>query len=148
MSSLNFSNICGHNRLKRMDKNFVRCLDCGLSIINQSKIQSNKTPREFAEENKSVTRNFDRNFTNILEEIDEQSNVPFYEYYSDRLWNNLIKYDRTPQFSSDPVKYKIFINGHVHYLMQKEIDNVLSSINAIRIDEDQYNRIKKKLNKN
>ncbi|AKI78997.1 hypothetical protein [Acanthamoeba polyphaga mimivirus] len=144
----NFSTICNHNRLKRIDDNFVRCLDCGLSLINQVKILPNKSRQDFSKENKSFLRNFDRNFSNLIEQVDEESSVPTYKYYADRKWLNLIKINNIVQFQTNPPKYEVFINGEKSYLTQKQIDRIIQTLGVIHIDEDQYNYIARSMRKN
>lgn len=130
-----FSRICNHTRLVRIDKNFVRCLECGQSMISQQKMLANKTSRDFVNENKNFARNFDRNFSNVLEEVDSQSQVPLYEYYTDKNQINIIIIDRTAKFCTNPPKYEVNINGEKVYLDKEEIDKLLCDLNGIRIDE-------------
>lgn len=132
-----YSKICNHTRLNRIDENFVRCLDCGQSMISQQKMLMNKTRKDFTKENKSFCRNFDRNFTNIIEETDEESSQPFFEYYTDKNWINLIIINRTVQFKSNPPKYQIKINGRQLYLTDQEINKILMDIDGIKVDEQQ-----------
>ena len=133
MFNKSYGNLCNHNRFKRVDGNFVRCLDCGQSMISQKILEGNKTRNDFTKENKSFTRNFDRNFSNELDELDELSTKPIYEYYTDRMDINKIIIDKRPVFSSNPQKYKMTINGSDNYLVQHEIHQMLWDINAIRI---------------
>lgn len=137
---MDYAKICNHSRLKRINNDFVRCLECGESMISQKKMLTNKTRKDFTNENKLFIRNFNRNFTNILEETDELSNNAFYEYYTDRLLINKIIVNRKVQFYSDPPKFEVFVNGHKSYLTNDEIRKLLADICAIRIDE---NMIKK-----
>ncbi|AYV85575.1 MAG: hypothetical protein Satyrvirus23_18 [Satyrvirus sp.] len=141
---MNYSLICNHVRLSRIDSNFVRCLDCGQSMISQEHISTNKSQKDFVKENKSFMRNFDRNFTNILEENDNKNDLPLYEFYTDRMFANKVVVDRRIRFQSSPPKYTVFINGKESYLTNNEIQKVLGDINAIRIDE---NQIRAKSNK-
>lgn len=135
MNNSNYSVICNHSRLTRIDNNFVRCLECGQSMISQQNISRNKTTQDFANENKSFSRNFDRNFTNILEETDEQSNAPLYEFYTDRRMTNKIVVDKNCRFNSDPPKYEVIVNSFKSYLTNSEIQKLLLDINAIRVDK-------------
>lgn len=126
MNNGNYSGICNHARLTRLDNNFVRCLGCGQSFVSQKSVPANKTRRDFTRENKSFTRNFDRNFSNILEEVDTVSDAPLYEYYIDRNWTNGIIINRAVKFSSDPPKYEVDINGQTAYLDNSQIMKLLS----------------------
>jgi len=135
-----FSNICDHPRLVRINNNFVRCSACGQSLISQQRMPGNKTIKEFTTENKSFVRNFDRNFTNVLEEVDAESSGPIYEYYTDRIGANKIIIDRTVRFLSDPPKYEVIVNESKIYITGDEINKLLSDINAVKIDRDQFKR--------
>lgn len=140
-----YARICNHQRLTRLNDNFVRCLDCGQSMVSHYKMALNKRQKDFTKENKSFVRNFDRNFTNVLEEIDEQTNKPLLEYYIDRNWANLVIVNRSVQFQSSPAKYEVVINGERVYLDDLKINKILSELNAIRVDEQQ---VKNKFRKN
>lgn len=132
----NYSMICGHNRLQRIDNNFVRCLDCGQSMISQVNIPMNKSRQDFTKENKSFIRNFDRNFSNILEEVDNKQSRPLYEYYTDRNMMNIIIVDRRVKFNSDPPKFEVLVNGNKNYLTNNDILKLLSDTGAFRVDPD------------
>lgn len=134
---------CNHPHLKRIDKNFVKCLDCGQSIVNQQVLQKNKSSYDFAKENEKIIKNFDRHFTNNF--IDESmSDEQRFEYYTDRRGNgNSIKINRKIAYYSDPPQYEIIINSSKTYLPDIEISSILRSIDAIKIDEDTYNYISK-----
>ena len=132
--NVNYSKICNHNRLQRIGNDFVRCLDCGQSMISQSKLLSNKTRQDFTKENKSFVRNFDRNFSNVLEEVDDQSMEPLYEYYADRMMINKIIINRQVQFQSLPPKFEVFVNGSKTYLTNDDIQKLLIDAGAFRID--------------
>ena len=132
--NVNYSNVCNHSRLERISSTCVRCLDCGQSMISQKQVPSNKSSKDFSNENKSFTKNFDRNFTNVLEEVDIQSTRPLYEYYTDHSQSNYIVINKQVQFFSDPPKYEVSVNGSVTYLTNEQIQKILRDINAIRID--------------
>ncbi len=132
----NYSMICGHSRLQRINNNFVRCQDCGQSMISQTNIPVNKTRQDFTKENKSFIRNFDRNFSNVLEETDNQQTEPLYEYYTDRMMINVIIVDRRVQFNSDPPKFKVKVNDNRIYLTNGDIMKLLAETNVIRVDPD------------
>lgn len=131
MESKNYSILCNHSRLTRVNKDFVRCLDCGQSMISQQKISTNKTSKDFVKENKSFNRNFDRNFGNKLEEIDEKTSQPLYQYYTDRQRINKIIVNRNAQFSGDPPKFEVDINGSKAYLGDEEIAKLLNDLRKI-----------------
>ena len=143
---INYSRVCNHPRLSRINNNFVRCLNCGQSMISQQIVPINKSRRDFSTENKSFVRNFDRNFSNVLEEIDTEIKTPMYEYYMDRNWNNIVIINRSVQFHSSPPKFEVEINGQSYYLTDEQIKKILVDINAIKIPEEQFNHIRKKLN--
>jgi len=137
MSNLSHSKICDHTRLSRLDNHFVRCLDCGQSMISHKKMLMNKTRKDFTKENKTFEKNFDRNFTNIIEETDNHEPIP-YDYYTDKNWVNNIVIDRTVQHLSYPPQYQITINGKQTLMDNQRISKLLDDIRAIRIDEQQF----------
>lgn len=137
-----YDTICYHTRLKRLNDNFVRCLDCGLSMVNQKNILTNKNRREFTNENPNSTRNFERNFNNILEEVDTDYNHRPLEYYSDPKMINLIIVDRTNYLQSNPVKYRVNINGQMIYFLPNKLHELLTKIKAIRINKMQADIIR------
>ena len=142
MMDNNFSIICEHPRLTRIDDNFVRCLKCGESMISQKNMSNNKSNRDFLKENKSAFKNFDRNFSNVLEAAGEKSQ-PIYEYYTDRSQANSIVINRQVQFCSDPAKYEVFVNGAKNYFTNDQIQRILQDTSAIRIDQSLAEKIKR-----
>lgn len=135
MSNNYYSKICNHTRLQRINNNFVRCLECGQSMISQKKHIRNKTRQDFTKENKSFIRNFDRNFSNVIEEVDETSNTPMYEYYADKMMANKIIVNRAVAYQSLPPKYEVIVNGNKIYITDQEISKLLTDIGAIRVDQ-------------
>lgn len=130
---MSYSRLCDHSRLQRIDKNFVRCLDCGQSMISQSRVPTNKTTKDFVKENKGFSKNFNRNFSNELEETDEQTSRPLYEYYTDRMEVNRIIVNRQDKFKSDPPKYETLVNGDTFYLTNQQIQKILNDVRAFRV---------------
>lgn len=129
------SSICSHERLTRINDNFVRCLKCGQSLISQKEILRNKSQSDFSKENKLFTINFDRNFSNVLEEIDNENTKPIYEYYTDRMNMNRISINKIPVFNSNPPKYEVVVNGEKNYLTNDIIQKMLIDIKGIKIDK-------------
>jgi hypothetical protein len=109
-------------------------------MISHVKIPINKKERDFVKENKSFIRNFDRNFSNTLEEVDDSVIKPLYEYYMDKRGVNRIIVNRMIQFNSNPPKYEVIVNGHKYYLVEESIIKMLSDIGAIRVDRELFNR--------
>lgn len=138
---MEYSGICYHDRLKRINKNFVRCLKCGETIINHETIIKNKSSRDFVNENNSFIRNFDRNFSNIIEQVDEENDKPYYEYYIDRNRVNKIIVNRKVQFNSNPATYETIINGKKYYIDDNKIQNILNQINALKVDADMFKKL-------
>lgn len=136
MFNNSYSNLCNHRRLQRIDNNFVRCLECGQSMISQKIVASNKTRDDFTRESEFLNRNFNRNFSNEIDQVDEVSNRPVYEYYTDRLGANSIVINKTPVFNSQPLKYEVVINGTKSYLTQSDISKIFFDINAIRVNKN------------
>ena len=137
MSTSEFSEICNHDRITRIDDNFVRCAKCGQSMISKINLTGNKTRQDFTNENKSFRRNFNRNFTNEIEEVDQYSTPPI-EYYTDINNLNYVIIDRTPIYKTDPIKYKINFNGDVVVMSTDKINEILQKIRAVRIDAEQF----------
>lgn len=133
--NIDYSGICDHSRLQRINKDFVRCLSCGQSLISQKIPSTNKSSLDFARENKNFTKNFDRNFTNVLEEVDEESSQkPLYEYYTDKMQTNRIIVDKRVQFSSNPPKFEVSVNGDKYYLTNDQIKKMLNDTGSFRVD--------------
>ena len=135
----NYSKICDHSRLKRISADFVRCLDCGQSMISQKNVTTNKTSRDFVSENKNFTKNFDRNFNNVLEEVDNQSDRPLYEYYTDHVQANRIVLNRQNKLRCDPPKYEVWINGNTCHLTNQQVQQILNDTGSFRVDKYKLN---------
>lgn len=142
--NLSYATICDHGRLVRLNDHFVRCLTCGQSINNPKQIQTNKTGQDFSRENPSYLRNFNRNFSNIIEETDEPFTQPLYEYYVDRRNLNLIMINKSVQFMSYPPQYEVTINGEKTYLDDTQMRKLLADLHAIRIDASHAKNIMNK----
>lgn len=139
---MSYATICSHPRLERIDANFVRCLQCGQSMISQKREVRNKTRQDFTREQPQFVRNFDRNFSNELVETSRPSQSrPLYEYYTDKLGVNSIVIDRRVLFDSDPAKYRCQVNGQTSNLTQTDIHKLLAEIGAFRIDADMFNQL-------
>lgn len=141
---------CDHERSKRLDKNFVRCIQCGQSFISQETPHQNKRMGNFVNDNNSFQRNFNRNFNNIIPEIESYAPAPT-EYYIDMKWIYYVIIDRTPIYESNPTKYKIEygnINSsdkNTNTLTDTQINELLHKIKAIKIPKEQYDSIKNKI---
>lgn len=141
MSDPFFSGRCNHDRMKRIDNNFIKCTKCGHSVISQVVPLRNKTRNEFTTENKSFQRNFERNFTNSLTETEQIGPAPL-EYYTDVNNLNYVVVDKTILHNtSNPPKFKINFNGEIVAITNTKLADVLQQIKAIRIDEQQFNYI-------
>ena len=134
MNKDSFAKICDHRRIKRIDDNYVRCYDCGQSFVNQANTISNKTQHDFVKENNYFLKNFDRNFTNVIEQKDhENKEQPINEYYRDSSGHNRIQINRVPVFNSYPHKYEVYINGSKYYLTSEHIKTILNEYKARRV---------------
>lgn len=136
----NYSKICTHTRLTRLNENFVRCLECGQSMISHQNIYRNKSRQDFTKENSNFVRNFDRNFSNIIEETDFPDK-PIYEYYIDKNGANVVIVDKTQTYSNYPIRYKVIMNGETAIMDDTQIKDILNDIRAVRIDEEQFKQI-------
>lgn len=138
-----YSQICSHPRLTRLDANFVRCLNCGQSLVNQKAISKNKTSKDFVKENKSFGKNFSRNFSNEIEQVEKNPPLPIIEYYADERFANVIILNRNSRSMRQPVEYEIIINGNKTFLTNEQISKLLTDIKAIRLTKEQIlSRIK------
>lgn len=135
---MKYSVICYHNRIERINKDFVRCLECGQSLVSQENVLHNKSRLDFTKENKNFENNFDRNFSNIIEEVDIIKEPLPLEFYTDKHLKNSIIIDRTIRFRSYPPKYNVNINGQEQILTENKIKEILNSIQAVKIDEQQF----------
>ena len=144
--NVSYSAICNHPRTVRINGKFDRCLTCGQSFINSTyDTLRNKTSKDFTIENKKFTRNFDRNFTNTIEETDYIDEPPRIEYYTDRMQTNLISVNRSETLSAHfPLKYKITVNGDFEYMDLEKIRELLARIDAVRIDKIPYETLEKR----
>jgi len=135
---MNFSKICYHDKTRRINNEFVKCIDCGQKIINIQKHITNKTRNDFTQENKSFHKNFNKNFSNEIDFDDENSKYVRVEYYADRNRVNNIIVNRLNKYFSDPPKYDVDLNDNKILLNDMQIDKLLRDTNAIRIDERQF----------
>ncbi len=139
MNYSTFSLVCGHPRTERIDNDFVRCLYCKQSFVQQRKKPVNRTQHDFIKEDSSFMKNFDRNFSNIV----ENTTVPKLEYYTDRMAMNTIMINRVNKYRSQPIKFDVVVNGERALLTDKQISKLLTDIYAVRIDKDQYQQLVK-----
>ena len=133
------SQMCDHAKTTRLDKNFIRCTKCGQSIISKTETYANKGMKDFVSENKSFQRNFDRNFSNVITEVENYATPPV-EYYVDANRLNYAIVDRTVLYASNPPKYKIMVNGDTATMTNDRISEFLQQIRAIRIPKEQFDR--------
>lgn len=146
---MNFSSLCSHRRLVRVDKHFDKCLDCEQTIINHMYNNlRNKTRQEFTRENNSFDKNFDKNFSNKVDIYDSEkseNSLSSYqsanEYYCDRKFANIIKIDRQTVVYSTPRKYIVYVNGLSTTLLEDQIQELLASTGSVRIDVSQYEQL-------
>ena len=142
--NINYSGLCNHLRIIRINDDFVRCQQCGLSMVNKKNQPNNKTINDFTKENKSFLKNFDKHFTNVIEEVDVYSSKPLYEYYVDKLMMNKIIVNKNTQYLSLPPQYEVIVNNKKTTMTDQQIYKLLSDINAIRIDEKSFKNINRK----
>jgi hypothetical protein len=137
---LSYSSVCSHPRIERVDSNFIRCMQCGESMIYSQNISRNKTVYDFVEKNNPMLKNFDKHFSNIVEEIPIKSSDtrhkinPNYEYFSDKLGINKIRINKNPRKYSYPAKYEVLINNIKVLLDRNEIQKLLIDIKAVKIE--------------
>jgi hypothetical protein len=124
------TSICQHSKTSRINDNFIKCLDCGQSVVSNNKSYTNKGMQNFVSENKSFQRNFDRNFRNDIIEGEEKGPI---EMFADAQFVNVIIVDRTPLYGTTPPKYKIIFNGESLYLTNDHIANLLQRTKSRRV---------------
>jgi hypothetical protein len=135
-----FSNFCYHEKTKRIDNNFVKCILCEQKMINIETPITNKTRQDFTNENKTFAKKFDRHFSNeIKEEVNDFSKV---EFYADKNRVNNIIVNKTIKYYGDPIKYHVTINGEKIVLDEFQIDKLLLDTNVMRMDTYQFNNQK------
>jgi hypothetical protein len=132
-----FAKLCYHERTKRIDNNFVKCIACGQKIVSIETPITNKTRQDFTNENKTFNQKFSRNFSNEIEDDDESGDLRV-EYYADRNRVNNIIINRLVKYYSDPPKYHVTINGEKVLLTDMQIDRLLCDTNVMRMDELQF----------
>lgn len=143
MLNSSFSGLCDHSRIKRLNENFVRCTKCGQSMIRQEDVSMNKNGQEFARENKSFQRNFDRNFSNVIEEVDRAGPAPI-DFFINPNNNDYLIVDRTVMNNSNPPKFKINYNGNITVATNDQVNEISQKIKAIRVDQEQFKYLFKK----
>lgn len=139
-----FSGLCEHSSTKRVNENFIRCNRCGISLINQSSVAPVKSSQDFVKNNKSFERNFDRNFSNVIEEVD-LAGPSRIEYYVNPNDYSYVVIDWTPVFNANPLKYMVNFNGQTTTMTEKKIKEILSKIRATKIDKEQFKQMFRQL---
>lgn len=134
---MSYSNLCYHDRIERIDDTFVQCLQCGESMVNQSYLPSNKRMSEYKSENDRVIRNFDRNFTNIINTAVPKSPIKN-DYYVDRKGMNRVIVDRNRVVQTIPPKYHVVINDNKLLLSEKDIKDVIRRIKGQQVNEQLF----------
>lgn len=143
MLNSSFSGLCDHSRVKRLNENFVRCTKCGQSMISQEDSSLNKSGQDFAKENKSFQRNFDRNFSNVIEEVDQAGPAPI-EFYINPNNNHYLIVDKTVLNNSNPPKFKVNCNGDINVATNEKINEISQRMKAVRVDQEQFKYMFKK----
>lgn len=130
---INYSKLCNHDHIKRIDKNFIKCLDCGQSIINQSSLPRNKTPIDFVNENK-IPQSFSNKIFSHVSYDENRNIIPKYEYYRDRNNLNEIIINWADHLYTRPIKFKTIVNSENNYLTKNEIKQLLFDVRAHRVN--------------
>lgn len=141
---MSYSFFCYHESTKRIDDVYVKCNNCGLTIISMLQEPKNKSLADFTRENKQF--NPSRYNDNIIRDQYQKSTI---EYYVDKSFLNKIYIDRSDKSvqyksidSNAIIKYLVNINGSNEYYTNDEILDLLKQISATRITKEQYNQIK------
>jgi hypothetical protein len=139
--------ICRHDRIRRVDENFMECVECNFSYIQQIKTIQNKKASDFIEENGHFDRHFSRNFNNkfdsssdwndkYMRPVHEQNkmanqNTP--SVFRSENGSIEVVVDRTVGLNTNPVQYGIRINGELSFATENEIKQLLYKIKAMKI---------------
>lgn len=123
-----YSKVCYHSNVRRIDNDFVRCIDCNQSVINKLSNITNKKSTDFT----STNRHFNRNFSNELPPLDQIA-PGYLEYYADIHGVNRIIVDRTNRYFGTPVTYNVTINDEKIVLDDDKINHLLALSKANRI---------------
>ena len=135
----NYSEICDHRNVARIDTKFVKCKDCGDSFVSNITTTKNKVAADFTCTSNCGLKNFDRNFSNNVSTDCKQN--PIVNYYADKNGVNLIKLDACNKFGSNPPKYQITLNGESTYLDMSKINEIIKETKAMQIDAETYEEI-------
>lgn len=130
-----------HRDVSRIDENFVKCYECGETILQAQNRMTNKTSRDFVQEDKSF-RYRKNNSSRYDKHTDYTPKVSSYckkKYYADRNWINVIMIDYNSTLNTRPVKFRVKLNGQYDSLTLDEILNVIQKLRLIEIDEQGYN---------
>lgn len=131
---------CRHPRTRRIDDNFVLCLACGESYVDQTKVQNNKTINDFIRESKHFDRHVTRNRNNNIISHDypiRQKDT----YYMDSMGVNTVVVHNPPDEDS---LYQVTINNKKRMMYYADIAKIIQQIKAFRVSKDIYDRRPKK----
>jgi len=123
--------LCEHSNLKRVDDNFVLCLNCGQQMVNQKYTRMNKNTLDFVKESSGKDlKNFDRNFSNAIVQSHIENSV---ELYTDIRGVNKMTISKNPVFNSNPAKYKVILNGNIQFMVDGDIKKIITSLEFKKI---------------
>jgi hypothetical protein len=128
-----YNQLCDHKRLKRIDRDYVLCLGCGESFVNQKKPPRNVTASEIVSQNQGSLQHYDKYFTDKIEVKEPVRKKASYYYYSDPTGVNNIKVSTKPNFTGVESFYDIWINGVKETMSVSDINKLLSRINCKRV---------------
>jgi|GEM_PF-6333355 len=148
-----FSTICDHQKIKRIDEDFVKCVDCGMSLVDPLIEDKVMKMQDYVKENRSFDRHFNRNFdNNFPSEAEWDSRVgkqntlnpnPLTSkgiFGSNNQSSGLSRYrssDGTTEVIVDysllgkPARHHVRVNGKWTYASPEEVKKYLMQINAI-----------------
>jgi hypothetical protein len=146
-----FAGLCSHSRLKRLDQNFVKCVDCGESQIKPVEPTRDELMQKYMDENRFFDDNFIRNFDNkyVPQKEWEKSHglhhkettskslsyMGGYHTYSARDGRMEILVESTMQESSDPKvepQHAVRVDGRWFSMSSRELKNFLVKNGAHR----------------
>jgi hypothetical protein len=146
-----FANLCGHNHTKRIDKDFIKCTNCGESFIQTLGFDHDQKMNAYIEENRVFDDQFNRNFDNtfipkqrwekqygsVIRDRPSESMeyLGGYVTYSGKDGRTEILVETESRAQNDPrapPQHKVRLNGQWTTMSTSELKKYLSRVGAVR----------------
>lgn len=132
---MNYSRVCTHPEFRRIDKNVIKCTHCGQDMINQLISKNNKCIRDFAREDKTVKKEFDRHFTNKDGDQDAKWGDWGSESYSEikrkKKRDTFLDKGNRIRLIVEPYKhnlYRINLDGEIYLVPEATISHLIAKL--------------------